>query len=309
MIDCIYIAASTHDAKFTRICVASMRYFYPEVPLRLLAGGYLQLGLARELRDTWDVEVAAFPRGNYGWGFVKLEPLFTSPGERFLVLDSDTVVTGPILDLWPEGKGLFLVDDEKQPEEKMKQLYYDWDEMRSVHADVRRPEFVFNTGQWFGTSGVLTRDDFAPLLNWTMPRTLTGPTYCGEQGVLNYVLNRKVALEGLHVERLPIMRWPGRELAGLDVKSVRERQAAPLIVHWAGLKKIRLNQMANHELLLFFQDFHYQKLLGGRIRRILAAIQDAMAHAIRDIRIRLLLASRKHIFLRWQKARRSILGK
>jgi hypothetical protein len=302
MVDCVYIAASTCDARFTRICVASVRYFYPHVPIKLLAGGPLQAGLVKELRNNWNVEVTDLPRGDYGWGFVKLEPLFTSPGTRFLVLDSDTIVTGPILDLWPKGKGLFLVDDEKQPEEEMRQLYYDWDKIHLVHPDTRPPQFLFNSGQWFGTSGVLTRDDFAPLLEWSMPRKLTYPMIFknGEQGILNYVLNRKVALVGLCVERLRILQWPGRGLGGIDVVSLHAREAAPLVIHWAGMRNVRLNQMVGHDLLTFFEDFYYSRLSYSRIRRVMAAIQDVLANARRAIRIRLQLACRKHIVPRWK---------
>src|SRR6266852_5165282 len=94
VIDRVYIAASARDARYTRICVASVRYFYPDIPIRLLVGGHLQRGLARELQQYWNVGTADLPRGEYGWGFVKLEALFAPPGERFLVLDSDTVLTG-----------------------------------------------------------------------------------------------------------------------------------------------------------------------------------------------------------------------
>ena len=111
MVDAIYIAASAGDARFTRICVASVRYFYPDVPIRLLPGGRLQRGLTDELKQYWDVEMSAFAPGDYGWGFVKLEPLFASPGATFLVLDSDTVLTGPILDVWMDSDAPFLVAD------------------------------------------------------------------------------------------------------------------------------------------------------------------------------------------------------
>src|SRR5579864_5917378 len=75
-IDCIYIAACARDARLTRICVASIRYFYPEVPIRLLAGDILQCGLAEELHRYWGVGLVDLPSGDYGWGLVKLEPLF-----------------------------------------------------------------------------------------------------------------------------------------------------------------------------------------------------------------------------------------
>src|ERR1051326_7390568 len=83
VVDWVYIAASAHDARYTRTCVASIRYFYPEAPIRLLIGGALERRLAEELQRYWGVEIAAIARGDYGWGFVKLEALFGPPGERF----------------------------------------------------------------------------------------------------------------------------------------------------------------------------------------------------------------------------------
>ncbi|MEP6740880.1 MAG: hypothetical protein ABJB61_00165, partial [bacterium] len=97
MVDCIYLAACARDARLTRICVASIRYFYPDVPIRLLAGDILQRGLAKELKRYWGVELVDLPEGDYGWGLVKLEPLFGPPGQSFLVMDVDTVMTGRLL--------------------------------------------------------------------------------------------------------------------------------------------------------------------------------------------------------------------
>src|SRR5258708_7610498 len=165
--DCVYIAASEHDARYTRICAASVRRCYPDICIRVLPGGPLQRGLARELQRYWNVEVAPLPTRDYGWGFVKLEPLFGAPGARFLVLDSDTVLTGPVRDAGGNPAAAFLVDEEKRTEAEPGRLSYDWKKGSGVDRAARPPQFVFNSGQWFGTSGVLTRDDFAPWLEWT----------------------------------------------------------------------------------------------------------------------------------------------
>jgi hypothetical protein len=147
-IDCVYIAASAQDARYTRICVASIRFFYPHIPIRILPGGRLQAHLVRELRQYWDVELAELAEeGNYGWGFVKLETLFGPPGQRFLVLDSDTVITGPVLDLWSDSRSSFLVDDEHQPESRAKEIYYDWEKLRGFDPNAQPPGFLFNT--WY----------------------------------------------------------------------------------------------------------------------------------------------------------------
>ena len=287
-VDCVYVAASAHDARFTRTCVASIRRFYPAVPIRLLAGGPVQRGLLGELWKYWKVEPAAVTSGDYGWGFVKLEPLFASPGERFLVLDSDTVLTGPVIDLWRKDGAPFLVDDEEQTEADTRSLYYDWDKIRKIDPDAARPHFVFNSGQWFGTAGVLTRDDFSQWLEWTMPRRLRYPAFFmpGEQGVLNYVLNRKVAAAGLAVRREKIMRWPGHSMVGLSADKVADGSAQPLIVHWAGVKKYCFSCMAGSDILTFFERHYYGRMPMGALRRLAGLFRSFGSDAMLRLRLR-----------------------
>lgn len=287
MVDYIYIAASAHDARYTRICVASVRHFYPQVPIRLLAGGTLQRGLVEELQRYWDVQVAELPRGDYGWGFVKLEPLFGPPGERFLVLDSDTVLAGPILDVYRGSDASFLVDDEQLSEADTHRLYYDWQKVRAIDPQAQPPQFVFNSGQWFGTAGILTREDFAPLLEWSMPPRLRYPQHFmpGEQGILNYVLNQKAILDRIQVARQKIMRWPVYGMQGLEAETVAKGIAAPLVVHWAGIKKARQRDMIGADLLTYFEKLYYQRLPLGGIRRIVAGYQNTSSELLRLLRV------------------------
>lgn len=275
--------------------MASVRHFYPDIPVRLLVGGCLQRGLADELQRYWNVGTAEILVGEYGWGFVKLEALFGLAGEKFLVLDSDTVLTGRVLDLWNETRSPFLVDDEKQSEVDTNCLYYDWEKVRKIDPDARPPGFLFNSGQWFGTAGVLTRDDFAPWVEWTIPRTISprGHFMNGEQGILNYVLNQKAAIDGLRVERRQIMRWPRHSMDGLDAETVAKGAAKPLVVHWAGMKRIRQRDMIGADLLAYFERLYYQRLPVGKARRFFAGCRDALSHSLLGARVRVRLASRK----------------
>jgi len=282
-IDCVYIAASTHDARYTRSCVASIRYFYPEIPIRLLVGRDLQRGLLDELRRYWDVGVADIPAGDYGWGFVKLEPLFGPPGERFLVLDSDTVLAGPVLEAFTESRAPFLVDEEEQAEADTKRLYYDWQKVRRFDPNAQPPQFVFNSGQWFGTAGVLTRHDFEPWIEWTMPRRTSPPEHfmSGEQGLLNYILNQKAMLEGLAVERRNIMRWPPRSMQGVNLESVSRHAAPPVVIHWAGAAKTRRRRdMIGVDLLAHFERAYYQRLPGGALRRLFVVSNNYLVRTL-----------------------------
>ncbi len=292
-VDVIYVAACSRDTRFTRICVASIRYFYPNVSIKILAGDNLDNCLTEELQRYWNVGLADLPAGNYGWGFVKLEPLFGRPGERFLVLDSDTALTGDVVAAW--SSAAFLVDDEKKSESDTHQLYYDWRKVAAIDPAARPPQFVFNTGQWFGTAGVLRRDDFRSLVDWTcLPRRLRHSELFmpGEQGVLNYILNQKAILGSIAVERREIMRWPARGMEGLHVHTVAERRAPPLIVHWAGMKAIFLRNMVGGDLLLFFEKFYYSRLPAGALRRVFALWRHAW--------INVAFAVSRRITLRWQ---------
>jgi hypothetical protein len=273
----VYITASSFDARFTRICVASVRHCYPNVPIKLLVGGLLQRGLADELRRYWDVGIADVPEGNYGWGFVKLEPLFGPAGERFLVLDSDTVMTGPVLALAGDHDADFIVDDETQSLERAKEIYYDCVRACEEDRPVPAPGFLFNTGQWFGRSGVLTREDFRGLIEWGFPRQVTRPSVFknGEQGVLNFVVNEQHNNGRISVARVPLMRWPGQGMQGLDARAVARRSCPPLVVHWAGMKRTRQRDMVGTDLLNYFERHYYRRLPAGRARRILNGLRHA----------------------------------
>ena len=57
-----------------------------------------------------------------------------------------------------------MVDDEKQTDEKFCELYYDLGRINQVENSFIYPGYSFNTGQWFGTPGILSRDDFSDIL-------------------------------------------------------------------------------------------------------------------------------------------------
>jgi hypothetical protein len=303
-VDCIYICTGGNDSRYTRICVASIRYFYPHVPIRLLVAGQLRRGLAEELQHYWGVTVADIAKGEYGWGFTHLEPLFRPAGERFLVLDSDTIITGSVLKFAAEHDEDFLVDDEIQSPEGAKNNYYDCEKAAEEGSPIRSPAFLFNAGQWFGKSGLLTRKDFDGLIVWDFPRRVCNPRVFrpGDQGVFNFVINEHHAMGKIRVARVPLMRWPGHGMQGLDAKTVAARAAPPLVIHWAGMKKPRLYDMIGGDLLDYFERVYYRRLPAGGVRRILAGFRHALSEWVSGIRVRVMLARRKLVAKRSLKS-------
>ena len=305
MLSRIYIAASSRDARFARICAASVRSFAPDLPVFLLPGGRLEPGLAEELKRHWNVALAEIPPGDYGWGFVKLEPLFGPPGEPFLMLDADTVLTGSIIEainarLAKPHPPAFLVDDEEQPEAEMRRLYYDWDRLREIDSGAARPAFVFNSGQWVGTPGLLTRADFVPWVEWSFPRRLrhSGHFMPGDQGILNYVLNQSAASGRFPVEPMPLMRWPGHGMEGFDAASVAAGKAPARVVHWAGLKRLRFTEMPGADLLGHFERAYYARFACGHFLRPFRAFRTFIDELLHRLMTRFKLFFGKHIYRR-----------
>ena len=294
-VDCIYICTGGNDARYIRTCVASIRYFYPHVPVRLLVSGKLQRGLREELRRYWDVDLGDIAEGEYGWGFTHLEPLFRPPGERFLVVDSDTVITGPVLKYAAEHDEDFLVDDEIQSPEGARTNYYDCAKAAEEGAPLRSPAFLFNAGEWFGKSGLLTREEFNGLIEWKFPRKLCRPNVfrAGDQGVFNYVINEHCATGRIRVARIPLMLWPGHGMRGLDAKAVATRSAPPLVIHWAGLKKPRLREMIGGDILAFFENVYYRRVPGGIVRKTIAGIRHTVSEWAGAVWVRVILTRRK----------------
>lgn len=289
--DCIYIAASARDARFTRICVASVRYFYPDIPIRILVGGTLQRGLAEELQRYWNVSLADFPRVDYGWGFIKLEPLFRPSGEHFMVLDSDTVFAGPVLEWADKCDADFVVDNEDLSEDIVSRMFVDVAKSEEEGNPVPRPKFVFNSGQWFGKSGLINREDFRGIVDWGSSPRLVNPRVFknGEQGAFNFVVNEKHRLGKISVTCVPLMHWPEHGMGGFDVSHISSRQGRPVVVHWAGIKKARHRDIVGAELLEYFEKYYYSRLPSGETKRRFAALVHWQAYWIAAIMLRVRL--------------------
>ncbi len=97
-IEHVYIAGNRHDLRFTQCCVASIRRWYPEMPISLVKDEANGAYSTRELEEAWDVSIfqATIRCTDKGW--TKLDPLFQESRKRCLVLDSDIVFLGRVIE-------------------------------------------------------------------------------------------------------------------------------------------------------------------------------------------------------------------
>lgn len=279
-IDKIFIATHKYDMRFTRICVASIRYWYPSIPIYLIKD-YINGNFdTSEIETAWNVWIFETARKKFGWGFSKLEPLFVQGRERYLILDSDIVFVGRVLDYLDGFAGDFIVQLERQPDAEVKRLYFCLDEMRNWDPDFVYPDYTFNSGQLVATGGLIRREDFDDLVDWnTLPVTRKHPevfTMGGDQGVLNYLLIKKAALNQLTVTRAPFMKYDEEELNAVDLTLLNEASPYPFLIHWAGRKKRRLRKMLRSDILLHFEAMYYAKVPLGSLKKRTRIIADYM---------------------------------
>lgn len=273
----IYLATHKKDLRLTRICVASIRFWYPDIPILLIKDEYGGSFSTREIEDVWNVQVFDTGHRHFGWGFSKLEPLFIAEKQRFMVVDSDVVFAGKVLDYLSPFDEDFIVQRETQSETDVARLYFSLDELQRWDSTFCYPGYTFNSGQFVATSGVLQREDFDEVIEWTsgVPSLKQPRVFRNEQGVLNYVLMQKAALQKLSIGRVPLMRWPQDDRNELHLADIATGDGCPFVIHWAGSKEPRLQNMICSDILFFFEHNYYSKVRFGKILRWLRPSYDA----------------------------------
>jgi hypothetical protein len=280
-IEAIYVAGWRGDLRFTQCCVASIRRWYPTIEICLIkdeiAGEYDTTTLERR----FNVRLFDAPRKVFGWGISKLEPLFLPERRRILVLDSDVVFAGAVLDKLEKASEDFVVVQENHTPDAIKKDYFDPEVIQRLYPGYRFPGWVSNTGQFVATTGILRREDFrpfsmaAPLVlskggvgkngKMELPVTVrtareleSGFPY-GEQGLLNFVLHSKVQLGLITLRRMSFMRWPpGMRPEEIDVRRLASGPGYPLILHWAGAKAEAFDGLPLRDVLAYFEARYHQ---------------------------------------------------
>lgn len=257
----IFVNTYRYDFHLAKVCIASIRYWYPEIPVLIIKDYGKGNFNTKRLEDNWDVSVFNTPRRKFDWGYGKLEPLFLNSSDSFLVLDADTVLIGPVLDKVKEIDANFIVDDEVQPAERFNEIYYHLDKINQIAKDFVYPGYSFNSGQWFGTSGILTRSDFEKSLTWDEPPKPKFPeiVFNGDQAHLNFVLHLKEQQRQVSIKRMKLMIWPHSGNADfIDISELKNRKGTyPYIIHWAGMNNDLLSKEQRKDIFDFFRHYYY----------------------------------------------------
>lgn len=270
-IEQIYIAGFRHDVQFTRTCVASIRRWYPHIPITLIKDEFYGAYSTRDIERNFGCDVLKTEQNRFGWGFGKLEPLFLREKKRFLVLDSDIVLVGPVLARLEKLETDFVVQREEPSPEFVGTHYFDLASLRRLDPGFDFPGFTFNTGQWVGTSGLIQRADFEPWLQPGFPPRLKWPEVfkLGEQGLLNYVLQKAARTGRITLARERFMEVGNDPpVADIDLARLDENSPYRFLIHWCGLRQSTFGGMVRGDILEHFEAAYFERLRFGALRRI-----------------------------------------
>jgi hypothetical protein len=291
-IEQVTIACCKSDLHLTRICVASVRYWYPDLPIVLIKDSLQGHFCTRELEEVWQVRIARTSRDVHGWGFAKLEAFFATPRVRSLILDSDTVLLGRVIEKLEAHPEDFLVTGENLPDPStsyVRENYYDLEQLRRIDPDFSYPGYCFNSGQLVATSGILSESDFAPTVNWSTPpiHRFPGMFIGGEQGLLNYLIPKKTRLGQATTASVDFGRWIGDPAVDqLDLATITS-EGLPFVLHWAGPKAPLISGMRRSDILQFFENHYYSRIRTGGFKRISRAVARELSRQPRALARRL----------------------
>jgi hypothetical protein len=271
-IEGVVISCYPVDLHLTRICVASVRFWYPDIPIWLLKDRQYGDFDTSEMERHWNVQVLPGRKKTLGWGFGKLELMTESPARRLMLLDSDTAFVGRVIDRLEPFDDDLVVDREDFTPEAIAVQFFPVEKLYELDPEFAFPGYGFNTGQLVATTGRLSRSDFDGLLDWESRSVKHRDIFQkGEQGLFNYVVLRKAQRNQLSIHREPFMVWPGEaaRAAHIRVEDLIANSPYPQVIHWAGLGWGKsVEQMPRADILMHFEALYYSRIPNGSLLRL-----------------------------------------
>lgn len=289
-IDRIYLTTYRPDNRLTRICIGSIRYFYPDIPIELIVDETQGPVPESEFAKAWGVTRKRGIPTRYRHVLSQLEVFTGKPGVRFFLMDADIVFAGRLLDVLEQHDEDIVVEREVLPQEEYYRHMIHLGRMAELDPAYCAPEWCFNSGQWMGTSGCITEEDWAPWLTKDKVPGLRHPeTFYQGQGLLNYLVTKKLA-EGkltLGFENYSFWMGAGPDLVGsFPLEQIKQRKFKPILLHWAGVKRPKVDQLPRADIMLFFERFYYSRINGGAAKLWLDVRKDSSENKVKAVKRR-----------------------
>ncbi|MFC4261277.1 hypothetical protein ACFOWM_00175 [Ferruginibacter yonginensis] len=291
----IAITVNKTDVWFCKICVASIRYYYPDVPIYLIKDELNGAFSTQEIERYWQVSLIQFEAKNFGWAAAKIFFLTDErfKGEQFLVIDADIVFTGKLLDvLMPLANKADLVVSPEPTEDPtadwVKKTYFDMGVVNATFPQYQYPGYFFNTGQLVVTIGCMPKADISYFFDFDgyphWKRLQDFPLV--DQSMLNVLVPIWEQSQQLVVDATtPFMLWSEAAVTQtLTLAGVKEGKSHPQLIHWAGaLRTPQLSLMTRSDILQFFESYYYSRIPFGSITSLLRKCPVVVKNGLRSL--------------------------
>jgi hypothetical protein len=272
----IAIACFKKDLYLLKPCIGSIRYWYPDVEIYLIKD-YIQGEFStKEIEETFNVKIFPAQRKFFGWPWSKLAVILHEKKDKYLFLDSDVVLLGPVLDKLNEYDDDFIVTGMKEADKfnhTINAHYIDMKKMESFDPSYQFPGFGFNGGQIVMTSGILKDTDFASVVDFEPNILNKHPDIFkhGDQGPLNYIFAKAHQQGKIKLRYEDFWIWPGIPAAQeIELDAIKNKTGIPYVLHWAGIKPVDFRKYKRYDVLEFYEDYYYSRVKAGGLRKNLS---------------------------------------
>lgn len=270
----VAIACFKKDLHLLKPCVASIRYWYPDIEIFLIKDHFHGEFSTSEIEELFSVKIFPTAHKQFGWGWGKFALVLDNKRERYLFLDSDVVFLGRVLDELNKYDEEFIVTGMQHHDKYNPTVNAHYMDMRGIEAfdpSYQYPGFGFNTGQIVITSGIITKSDCSNVVEFEPQFQSKHPNLFkhADQGVLNYVLVKASQNGKAKIRYADFWIWPGQPHASeIDLDGIRKKEGIPYILHWAGTKPVDFRKFLRYDILKFYEDYYYSKLSNGKFKQL-----------------------------------------
>lgn len=288
----IAIVVNKRDKWLCRICVASIRYYYPNVKIYLIKDELNGKFSTREIEKRWNVQLIEYSVKRFGWGAAKMHFFCDQRfvGQKFLILDSDIVFTGKLLDqLFVKNFDQDIIVSEEYPVNPntkwFTETYFDFNAIKEFDPTFSFVGFSFNTGQIFCKGRFLNREILEPYFDFngapSWKRMDIFPLV--DQSVLNYLLPKMSVENKVNIGRQNFMLWSeSKHVKTIPLDEIMCGERHPNVIHWAGALRIPLlYKMTRGDILDFFESYYYSQVRFGYLLKPIRKINPYIIFQLR----------------------------
>jgi hypothetical protein len=273
----VVVCCNKKDAFLAKICIASIRYYYPAIPIELIKDPGNGIFNTKELEKYLKVQLVDLGIKKMGWSGAKFHYLYQQQkGKKVLMLDADIVFIGPFLErLLPSISSndyvISIDENDLSNIQWINNTYFDIDAIQNAYPSYKYPGYFFNAGQIFVTVGAIDLTILNRFFNAEKyPFWLNKKLFpLVDQSVYNYLLPSLEAARQLKLGKEKFMIWSKHiQSINISLNDIVSKRNNAGLVHWAG--SIRLPyvpKMEGGKILNFFEDFYYQQIPFGYFKK------------------------------------------